>query len=217
MRCSSALDCKSVVEPLARLQCYDVAAVTLKTKSLREELSQTGISILETPAAAAAIVAAILALISGIAGPIVQLKIGRRQAEVAREVARASQLSAEASMLTARNAGNREIARLRMGWIDKVRDVLSNYHAILMHQKAAKGDLQQKLLDLGTQLDLLLDQNDKLQKALWDVADKIFKTDDIGARRNMDTDLIAAGRAVFDGEWKKIKAEMKGEEFQTGE
>jgi hypothetical protein len=37
------------------------------------------------------------------------------------------------------------------------------------------------------------------------------------ARRNMDEALIAAGRPVFDGEWKKIKAEMKGEEFQTGE
>jgi hypothetical protein len=42
-------------------------------------------------------------------------------------------------------------------------------------------------------------------------------TDDFEARRNMDEALIAAGRPVFDGEWKKIKAEMKGEEFQTGE
>jgi hypothetical protein len=30
----------------------------------------------------------------------------------------------------------------------------------------------------------------------------------------MDVALVKAGRAVFDAEWKKIEAEMKGEGFQ---
>jgi hypothetical protein len=203
------IECKSIVNPLDRLHCYDTS--TPPTKSLPDAFSRLVISILDTPAAAAAIVAAVLALISGIAGPVVQLRIGRRQAEVGQQAAAASQTAADASMLTARNVGNREIARLRISWIDKVRDVLSEYHAMLMSEEGFTGDAHQKLLQLGTQLDLLLNQDEIRQKALWDIADKIFRTDNLEARRAMDKDLIKAGRVVFDGEWTKIKAEMRGQ------
>jgi hypothetical protein len=36
------------------------------------------------------------------------------------------------------------------------------------------------------------------------------------ARQTKDDDLIAAGRAVLKAEWEKVKAEMRGGAFQTG-
>jgi len=121
-------------------------------------------------------------------------------------------------MLAARNAGYREIARLRMEWMSKLRDTLAEYHSMLMSLDGdEKTAASQKLSELGTQLDLLLNQKDTRQKALWDVADKIFKLENIDERQAMDKDLIEAGREVFKGEWEKVKAEMRGEPFQTGE
>jgi len=167
--------------------------------------------VLDNPSATVAVVAAALAFVSGVLGPLVQLLIGRRQAK-------AAQTSANAAMLAARNAGYREIARLRMEWMSKLRDTLAEYHSMLMSLDGdEKTAASQKLSELGTQLDLLLNQKDTRQKALWDVADKIFKLENIDERQAMDKDLIEAGREVFKGEWEKVKAEMRGEPFQTGE
>lgn len=168
---------------------------------LQKVLSQ----ILDSPAAIAAIVAATLALISGIAGPLVQLTIGKRQAL-------AAQKAADAAMLNARNAGNREIARLRIGWIDKLRDVLSEYHSILMSMKDEDVDGQaQKLSELGTHIDLLLNRDDESQGKLWEIADKIYNAKTHAERQSYDEALIAAGRGVFKVEWEKIKTEMRGD------
>lgn len=173
--------------------------------------------VLANPAAGVAAVAALFALISGVLAPFVQWRVGRRQAI-------ASQTSAEASMLSARTAGNREIAKLRMSWMDKLRDTLSEYHAILMSMKDEEADkellsdeVSQKLSQLGTQLDLLLNQRDPAQKKLWDVSDKIYRVETRAERRALDDDLVAAGREVLKGEWEKVKREMSGEKFQTGE
>ncbi len=48
----------------------------------------------------------------------------------------------------------------------------------------------QKLSQLGTEIDLLLSQEDKLQKALWDVTEKIFNCDKLEEREAMDKDMI---------------------------
>jgi hypothetical protein len=175
---------------------------------MEAHLKEITVEILQSPAAVAAIIAATLAFVSGVLGPLVQLCIGRRQA-------RAAQTSANAAMLTARNAGSREIARMRLEWMNKLRDTLSEYHSILMTDDS--DDEAQKLSLLGTQLDLLLNQEDAIQKALWDVTDKIFNCEDATKRQEMDEELIKAGRAVFKSEWEKIKAEMQGQDFQTGE
>lgn len=63
--------------------------------------------IFRSPPAVAAIFATILAFVSGVFGPYVQYRIGKRQAA-------ATQRVADAAMLTAQNAGSREIARLRL-------------------------------------------------------------------------------------------------------
>jgi hypothetical protein len=153
--------------------------------------------ILANPSATVAVIAAGLAFISGILGPSVQLLIGRWQA---------------------RATGYREIARLRIEWMDKLRDTLAEYHSMLMSLDGEEKDSErQKLSELGTQLDLLLNQKDKKQKALWDVADQIFKLDNLDERQALDNKLIDAGRAVFKAEWEKVKAEMRGARFQTGE
>lgn len=167
--------------------------------------------IIHSPAAVAAIIAAVLAFLSGVLGPLVQLSIGRRQA-------RSAQQAADAAMLTAENAGSREIARMRLAWMDKLRDSLSEYHAILMSMEDSDyNKMAQQLSHLGTQLDLLLNQSDKAQKALWDVAERIYNANTREERQSLDKELIEAGRAVFKAEWEKIKAEMRGESFKVGE
>ena len=205
--------CKEIADPIVRLNCYDGLAAKNQIT-----LHDVVFEILESPAALAAIAAALLALISGITGPIVQLKIGKRQAAAAQASANASTIAANASMLTAQNAGNREIARMRLAWMDRLRDILSEYHSILMStEDDAIPGAAQKLSQLGTQIDLLLNRDDKIQKQLWDIADQIYNAVTIEARQSFDEALIKAGRAVFKAEWEKIKAEMRGEPFQTGE
>ena len=177
--------------------------------------------ILASPAALVAIVAAGLAFLSGVLGPLVQVHIGRRAAA-------ASQRSADAAMLSAQTAGAREIAKLRMSWIETLRNKLSEYHSILMNLESDEDDGaaldaaaatakidsdNRKLSELGTQLDLLLNLNDPLQKALWDISDKIYKTSGQAAREALDEPLIQAGRAVMMAEWERVKAEMQGAPF----
>jgi len=102
--------------------------------------------------------------------------------------------------------------------MDKLRDTVSECHSILMIKKNVDQEsLAQKLSLLGTQLDLLLNQNDKAQKVLWDVTDKIYNSETRKERQSFDTELVKAGRAVLKAEWEKVKAEMRGEPFKTGE
>src|SRR3974390_40652 len=168
------------------------------------------IEIINSPAAIAAIVAALLAFISGILGPLVQYIIGTRQAA-------ASKQAADAAMLTAQNAGSREIASMRLAWIDKLRDTGSEFHSILMSIDDGDQEKEERELSrLGTEIDLLLNRDDVAQKALWEITDKIYKLPTRSERQSFDEELVKAGRAVFKSEWEKIKAEMRGEPFRTG-
>ena len=169
------------------------------------------VDIIHSPPAVAAIVAAILALASGVLGPLVQLRIGKKQAA-------AAQRAADASMLAAQNAGAREIATMRLAWMNKLRDTLSEYHGILVsRENVDKHKVAEKLSRLGTQIDLLLNQDHSVQKALWKITDKIYYSETIEERQGLDKDLVSAGRAVLKAEWEKVKAEMRGEQFKAGE
>lgn len=148
-----------------------------------------------TPATAAAILAAVLAFLSGVLGPFLQFIVGEKQAA-------ASQSSADAALLTARTAGNREIARLHL---DEYRE-----------PRKAQSAGQRKLAKLGTQLDLLLNRDDQLQGDLWMLADKIYYLETYEQRQEFDKPLMEAGRAVLKGEWEKVKREMRGSEFHGG-
>jgi hypothetical protein len=107
---------------------------------------------------------------------------------------------------------------MRLAWMDKLRDTLSEFHSILMIKENVDQEKEAvKLSLLGTQIDLLLNQNDKVQKVLWDVTDKIYKSPSRKKRQSMDTALVTAGRAVLKAEWEKVKDEMRGEPFKTGE
>jgi hypothetical protein len=175
-------------------------------------MRQVVTSILQNPATVVAVAAAVLAFISGVLGPLVQLIIGKRQAK-------AASLAASAAMLTAQNAGSREIARMRLEWMEKLRDTLSEFHSILMSldDKDLDTAVTQKLSMFGTQLDLLLNRDEKVHKALWDVTDRIYQCETRVERETMDEELIRAGRAVLKAEWEKVKAEMRGEAFKTDE
>jgi len=126
--------------------------------------------ILHSPPAVAAIFAAILAFVSGVAGPYVQYRIGKRQAA-------AAQRAADAPMLTAQNAGTREIATMRLAWMDKLRDTVAQFHSILMiREDVDQAKSAEELSLLGTQLDLLLNREDKFQRDLWEITDKICES-----------------------------------------
>jgi hypothetical protein len=102
--------------------------------------------------------------------------------------------------------------------MNKLRDTVSEYHSILVsRENVDKQRVAEKLSRLGTQIDLLLNQDNKIQKALWDITDKIYYSETIDERQGMDKELVKAGRAVLKAEWEKVKAEMRGEPFKTGE
>jgi Tfp pilus assembly major pilin PilA len=119
-----------------------------------------------SPAALVAIVAAVLAFLSGVLGPLVQVYVGRKQAA-------ASQRSADAAMLSAKTAGAREIAKLRMAWMETLRNKLSEYHSILMNLEnedrqtdpETKTAEDRKLSELGTHLDLLLNHDPEFNQS----------------------------------------------------
>jgi hypothetical protein len=161
---------------------------------------------LSDPKTSAAMASAVFALLS----LAVQYSIGRKQAVVGTRQAEASRISADAASLTAKNAGDRAIATMRIEWISELRKTISEYHSILMTRSEMTEESYLKLSDLGTQLDLLLNVDDPAQKALWDVLDKIYTTTGIANRQKLDVDLIQAGRAVMKEEWETIKREMRG-------
>lgn len=196
-------ECSLISDSLLRLHCFEGRKPTASVRGIIQNIA-------DNPAIIVAIFASILAFLGTILGPIIQLKIGKRQVAVAK-------ISADAAMHSARSAGFREIARMRLEWVGKLRDTLAEYHSILMSLDGSKQEeAAQKLSQLGTLLDLLLNQQDKTQKVLWDVADKIYNCTDIKERQAMDEELVAAGRAVLKAEWEKIKSEMRTAEFEAG-
>src|SRR5262245_41625303 len=114
-------------------------------------------------------------------------------------------------MLTAQNAGTREIATMRLAWMAKLRDTVAQFHSILMiREDVDQAKSAEELSLLGTQLDLLLNREDKFQRDLWEITDKTYNSQSQEERQSMDEKLIAAGRAVLKAEWEKVKAEMRG-------
>ena len=67
-------------------------------------------------------------------------------------------------------------------------------------------------MNLGTQLDLMMNLNEADQKALWQIADDIYNTEDIEERKALDPELMKAGRLVLKKEWEKIKRELRGDD-----
>lgn len=182
--------------------------------------------ILTTPASAAALIAAGVALIVGLVSPLLTYMIGSKQAANAR-------ISADAAMMTAKYAGTRALANVRIDWLGSVRDTLSEYHSILMtptevisnpeddaKQKEKAAADRRQLSFLGTKLDLLLNQGKRYQKALWQVSDDILRKTDVGPLTEQeleaaDKQLVTAARKVLDFHWQKIKAEILGREKLT--
>lgn len=148
-------------------------------------------------------------LIVGFLSSAATLIIGWRQTNVSRLAAEAAKVSADSAQLTATSAGDRAIATMRLAWIEQLRKVLAEYHSILV---SYKDEDYRRVSDLGTQLDLMLNLDEADQKALWDVADKVFRAANIEERIALDQELMAAGRKVLKNEWRRIKRELRGEE-----
>ena len=122
--------------------------------------------------------AAVLSAIFAFESFTVQLFVGAKQARIGARQADASLTSANAAMLTAKRGANHDIATMRIKWVEELRGVLSQYHSRLMtHEKFEDAD-RRLMSELGTKLDLMMNFNEPDQKALWDLADKIYFTDD---------------------------------------
>jgi hypothetical protein len=85
---------------------------------------------------------------------------------------------------------------------------------LMTHDQFEGADLT-RMSELGTKLDLMMNLNEPDQKALWDLADKIYETDDLEERRNLDKQMMDAGRLVLKNEWEKIKRELRGDADQS--
>jgi hypothetical protein len=175
---------------------YDLGCFAKKGEAMRKVL----LEIVHDPKTVVAVASMILAFIGVLLGPLVQLRIGSKQAAAAQ---RAVDLT-----------GSTAIATMRLEWMDKLRDTLSEFHSILMiKENVDKEKDAVKLSHLGTEIDLLLNRDDKIQRELWDITDKIYKCEAIEERQEMDEELVSAGRAALKSEWEKVKAEMRGEAF----
>jgi hypothetical protein len=152
----------------------------------------------------ATLIAAGTTFLVGMTAALTALMIGWRQGTASRFSAEAAKSSAEAATLTARASGDREIAKMRLEWLRDLRNLLAEYHSTLLDYKDAD---YRKAAELGTHLDLMLNQQEPVQKELWDVADEIFHNPD--KRTELDKRLVEAGRAVLKNEWNKIKDELR--------
>jgi hypothetical protein len=149
----------------------------------------------------------ILAFIVGLTTAFVALFIGWRQGTSSRLSAEAAKASAEAAVLTARAAGDRTIAAMRLQWVHDLRKILSEYHSVLVDYQPTD---YRKVSELGTQLDLMLNLDETEQRDLWNVAEEVFRTKDKDKRVALDPKLMAAGRRVLKKEWQTIKGELRG-------
>ena len=77
-------------------------------------------------------------------------------------------------MLTAKSSGNRAVASMRIKWVEDLRAVLSDYHSMLMTHEEFEDDDLTRMSNLGTKLDLMMNLNEADQRALWELADKIY-------------------------------------------
>jgi hypothetical protein len=147
---------------------------------------------------------------SGVLGPLVQLVIGSKQAV-------ASQRSADAAHLTATSSGTKEVAKLRIQWMEKLRTTLAEYHSLLMSKDDDELTSEEKreLSKLGTELDLMLNQKEKLQKTLWKLADDVHKLTTLDERHELDQKVMSAGRDVLKAEWIKVKSELREGQIET--
>jgi hypothetical protein len=151
--------------------------------------------------------AAIVALLVGLTGSAVALIIGWRQGTSSRLAAEAAKASAVAATITARAAGDRAIATMRLQWVQDLRKILSEYHSVLVSYEPSD---YRRASELGTQLDLMLNLDEVEQRALWEVSDRLFTTSDKNERVKMDPELMKAGRVVLKNEWRRIKQELQG-------
>lgn len=97
------------------------------------------LEIVHDPKTVVAVASMILAFIGVVLGPLVQLRIGSKQAAAAQ---RAVDLT-----------GSGAIATMRLEWMDKLRDTLSEFHSILMiKENVDKEKDAVKLSHLGRRL-----------------------------------------------------------------
>ncbi|MGB3271822.1 MAG: hypothetical protein WBA66_02840 [Xanthobacteraceae bacterium] len=152
----------------------------------------------------ATVLAGFVTLTVGLIASGVTLLIGWRQST-------ASSKAADAALLSARASGHRAIASMRLEWLSDLRTTISEYHSILMTAQTLNTSTLQKLSQLGTKLDLMLNTNNGAQKDLWEILDQLYKTDDLANRQKFDEPLMKAGRKVLKEEWERIKREARGE------
>ncbi len=158
----------------------------------------------------ATVLAGLVTLTVGLIASAVTLCIGWRQTTAASKAADAAKDSARAALSTAHASGDRAIATMRLEWVSDLRKTIAEYHSILMTASTLDPPARQKLSELGTRLDLMLNTDNDAQRELWTILDNVINTDAVENRQKFDEPLMRAGRKVMKDEWERIKREMRG-------
>lgn len=138
-------------------------------------------------------------------GATFQFFIGRKQGD-------AALTSANAALKNAQNAGRHTIAEFRQKWIDKVIDVLSEHHAILMATPIGQtipAAEHQNLSSLRTKLEILLNPNEPDTVALLSTIDDVAMSTTEGERTLSNANMVSIARRLLKAEWERIKKELE--------
>jgi hypothetical protein len=137
----------------------------------------------------------------------IQFYIGYRQSKAALR-------SAEAAMLSAKNAGRHRVAEFRQAWIYKVIDALRDHHSILMNKPAGHrptAEENKALTASRTQLEILLNPNEVDHIALLQKIDEIDQSTTATEQVAKAAEMLITARMLLKQEWVRLKEELQNE------
>jgi hypothetical protein len=150
--------------------------------------------------ALAACAAASVALI----GATFQFFIGRRQA-------RAALISAQAALMSAKNAGRHKTAEFRQAWINKVIDTICEHNTLLVVSSPddpVNAEEQKTLFASRLRLALLLNPYEDDTRALLDASDAIRRSKPDAQRGRLTKEMLLIAHRLLKREWVRIKDEL---------
>jgi hypothetical protein len=143
---------------------------------------------------------------AGIAGTVagIQFFIGRKQAQ-------AALTSANAALMSAKNAGRYKIAEFRQAWINKVIDTLCEQNAFILARSDAPSEAitpeeATAVFASRTRLEILLNPEEADTVALLAALEKFY--DSRFERHLVRVEFMTIGRRLLKREWVRIKDEL---------
>jgi hypothetical protein len=148
--------------------------------------------------------AAWAAAIVALTGVGFQFFVGRKQASAALN-------SANAALMSARNAGRHKVAESRQAWINKIIDALSEHHSIASTiPVGANPDLadNRKLTSLRTRLAIMLNPHEVDTIALLNALEKVDESRTDQEFDRAEAEMLSVAQRLTKREWVRIKEEL---------